>query len=87
MQRAKLDALGQQDRSLLASTGGDDAIESSIANYEMAYRMQSLVPDLLDLAKESEETKRMYGLDSEDKPKRLYGLQCLRARRHITIMS
>ena len=83
VQRAKLDALAQQDRSLLKATGGDDAIESSIANYEMAYRMQSLVPDILDLAKESEATKNMYGLDSEDKAKRSYGLQCLRARRLI----
>ena len=81
VQRAKLDALLQQDRQFLQANGGADAIESSIANYEMAYRMQSLVPDVLDLAKESESTKRLYGLDSEDKPKRLYGLQCLRARR------
>ena len=83
VQRAKLDALSQQDRAFLNETGGNDAIESSISNYEMAYRMQSLVPDVLDLAKESEATKRLYGLDSEDKPKRLYGLQCLRARRLI----
>ncbi|MCC6539571.1 MAG: DUF1501 domain-containing protein [Bryobacterales bacterium] len=82
IQRAKLDALLQQDRQLLtASGGGNGAIESAIANYEMAYKMQSLVPDVLDLAKESESTRRMYGLDAADKPKRLYGLQCLRARR------
>ncbi len=81
-QRAKLDALLQQDRDFQRSTSGD-AVESAIANYEMAYRMQSLVPDVLDLAKESEATKRLYGLDSEDKPKRLYGLQCLRARRLV----
>lgn len=81
VQRAKLDALLQQDRELLKKTGGHEEIEAAITNYEMAYRMQSLVPDVLDLAKESEATKRMYGLDAEDKPKRLYGLQCLRARR------
>ena len=45
--------------------------------------MQSLVPDVLDLEKESKATKALYGLDSEDKPKRLYGLQCLRARRLV----
>ena len=81
VQRAKLDALLQQDRELLRASGGHREIEASIANYEMAYRMQSLVPDVLDLAKESETTRKMYGLDAEDKPKRLYGLQCLRARR------
>jgi hypothetical protein len=83
IQRAKLDALLQQDRQYLATTGGADAIESAISNYEMAYRMQSLVPDVLDLNKESEATKKLYGLDAESKPKRLYGLQCLRARKLV----
>ena len=83
VQRAKLDALVGQDRDFLRNTGGDDVVESAIANYEMAYRMQSLVPDVLDLGRESEATKKLYGLDSEDKPKRLYALQCLRARRLI----
>lgn len=83
VQRAKLDALLQQDRSFLKQTSGDDAIESAIANYEMAYRMQSLVPDVLDLGKEPESIKNLYGLDSTDKAKRSYGLQCLRARRLV----
>ncbi|MEX2261837.1 MAG: DUF1501 domain-containing protein [Bryobacteraceae bacterium] len=83
VQRAKLDALLQQDRQFLRATGGDDAIESAIANYEMAYRMQSLVPDVLNLDRESESTRKLYGLDSDDKPKRQYGLQCLRARRLV----
>lgn len=81
IQRAKLDTLLAQDRAFLARTGPDDAVESAIANYEMAYRMQSLVPDVLDLAKEPQSIHKLYGLDSDDKPKRLYGLQCLRARR------
>jgi hypothetical protein len=49
----------------------------------MAYRMQSLVPDVLDLEKEPESIRKLYGLDATEKPKRLYGLQCLRARRLI----
>ena len=44
-------------------------------------QMQSVVPDVLNLDKESEATKRLYGLDAADKNKRLYSLQCLRARR------
>ena len=83
VQRAKLDALLQQDRGFLGRTGDAGVVESAISNYELAYRMQSLVPDVLDLAKETEATKKLYGLDSEDKPKRLYGLQCLRARRLV----
>lgn len=81
MQQAKLAAILDQDRSFATEHGANDAVESAIRNYEMAYRMQSLVPDVLDLSKESEATKRLYGLDASDKYKRLYGLQCLRARR------
>ncbi len=59
------------------------AVESTIRNYELAYRMQSLVPDVLDLARESQATQRLYGLDSNIPSKRLYGIQCLRARRLV----
>ncbi len=83
VQRAKLDALLQQDHQYLQLTNRDESVESAIANYEMAYRMQSLVPDVLNLDREPEAIKRLYGLDSEDKPKRLYGMQCLRARKLI----
>jgi hypothetical protein len=83
VQRAKLEAFLALDRRFLESTSGSDAVASAIANYEMAYRMQSLVPDVLDLSKESAAIKKAYGLDAEDKPKRLYGLQCLRARRLV----
>ena len=53
--------------------GSDDSIEAAIKNYEMAYRMQSLVPDVLDLSRETEETQKLYGLDSTVPTKRLYG--------------
>jgi len=45
--------------------------------------MQSLVPDVLNLDRESEATKALYGIDSSDKFKHLYGIQCLRARRLV----
>jgi hypothetical protein len=83
IQRAKLDVLIQQDRQFLKNAGGADVIESAISNYEMAYKMQSLVPDVLNLDRESGVTKKLYGLDSDDKAKRSYGLQCLRARRLV----
>lgn len=82
-QRLKMDHLAEQDRSFLAQSDQDGAVEAAIANYEMAYRMQSLGPDLLNLDKEPKSVKKLYGLDSTDKNKRLYGLQCLRARRLI----
>ncbi len=83
VQRAKLDLLRQQDAAFAQSLGGDDAVESAIKNYEMAYRMQSLVPDVLDLARETAATKKLYGIDSPVASKRLYGIQCLRARRLV----
>ncbi|MFN3648357.1 MAG: DUF1501 domain-containing protein [Armatimonadota bacterium] len=83
VQRMKLDLLGAQDQEFSRNLGGMEPVESAIENYELAYRMQSLVPDVLDLSKESEETKKSYGLDAENKHKREYGMQCLRARRLI----
>src|SRR5690606_16580015 len=83
IQRAKLDALSEQDRAFLKTTGDGSQIEAAIENYEMAYRMQSLVPDVLDLARESDATRKLYGLDAENEAKRSYGMQCLRARRLV----
>jgi hypothetical protein len=83
IQRAKLNLLRQQDGDFSATLGKNDAVESAIRNYEMAYRMQALVPDVLDLGRESAATKKLYGIDSAVASKRLYGIQCLRARRLI----
>ena len=83
VQNTKLSVLLDQDREFLAEAGKNDAIESAIRNYEMAYRMQSLVPDVLDLSRETEATQRLYGLDTSNRDQRNYALQCLRARRLI----
>jgi hypothetical protein len=83
VQRAKLDLLRDQDRDFGRSRGADEAAEAAIRNYETAYRMQALVPDVLDLARESEPVKRLYGIDSPVPSQRLYGIQCLRARRLV----
>jgi hypothetical protein len=83
IQRAKLDALLAEDRRFLASVGGDGAVEAAIQNYEMAYKMQSVVPDVLNLDRESEATRRLYGIDAADRNQRLYSTQCLRARRLV----
>jgi hypothetical protein len=60
---------------------GDPEIETRIAQYEMAYRMQTSVPDLMDLSKESERTFEMYGPESR-KPG-TYAANCLLARRLV----
>ena len=83
VQRAKLALLRGQNEEYARSLGGDDAVESAIRNYEMAYQMQSLVPDVLDLGRETKATRALYGIDSDIPSKRLYGIQCLRARRLV----
>ncbi|MDG1892941.1 MAG: DUF1501 domain-containing protein [Verrucomicrobiota bacterium] len=82
-QGRKLEWLRQQDGEFAQSLGGISEIESAIRNYEMAFRMQTTVPDTLDLSRESKETKALYGFDAEDKDLRSYARQCLRARRLI----
>ena len=60
--RKMLDALNDLNARSFASYG-DPEIQSRIAQYEMAFRMQASVPDLTDLSKESEATRQMYGPD------------------------
>ncbi len=87
IQRSKLDAIHKLDRGIVArfSTGaeGTGPIESAIANGEMAFRMQTAVPELMDLSGETEATKKLYGLDHPEAPTRLYAENCLRARRLV----
>jgi hypothetical protein len=83
IQEAKLALLRGRNAAFSQQLGGSDAVDSAIRNYETAYRMQSHVPDVLDLAKETAATQKLYGLDSNVPSKRLYGIQCLRARRLI----
>jgi hypothetical protein len=80
-QRAKFDLMRKLDKAILERTGRADMLESSIANYELAYRMQTAVPDLMDRSKESEATQKLYGLD--DPRTRVFGNQCLVARRLV----
>jgi hypothetical protein len=83
VQRAKLALLRGQNEAFARALGGNEGVEAAIRNYEMAFRMQSRVPDVLDLARESEATRRLYGIDSKVPSQRLYGIQCLRARRLV----
>lgn len=81
LQRNKLDLLKQLDERGLDQMGRVDQLESAIANYELAYRMQSVVPDLASLEGETESTREMFGLNSQNKATAIFGRQCLLARR------
>jgi hypothetical protein len=63
--------------------GQPDAIESAIANYELAFRMQTAVPHLVDFRDETEATLRLYGLDAPFRGTASFARQCLLARRLV----
>ncbi len=82
-QRRKLELMHRLDGSLLGRIGPQDAIESAIANYELAFRMQTAVPDLMDISQESKETQEAYGLSHDWPGTRTFGNLCLVARRLV----
>ena len=69
------------DRQLAERRGADDPLEAAIANYELACRMQTAVPELADLSSETAATQQLYGLD--DPATEVFGRQCLLARRLV----
>jgi hypothetical protein len=79
-QRARLDALRDLNQMHQQHTG-DAEIASRIASYEMAFRMQSAAPELLDFKDESAATRALYGLDADKT--RAFGTNCLLARRMV----
>ena len=83
VQQAKLGLLNKLDQGVLNRLGRVDELESAIANYEMAYRMQAAVPELIDIKGETEATRDLYGLQSKYEPTRTFGMQCLMARRLV----
>ncbi len=82
-QRRRLEFINRLDRGFLRQVQENPQVEGAIRNYELAYRMQSAVPELVDLSNETEATKKLYGLDSPDKQKAAYARQCLLARRLV----
>lgn len=83
LQKRKLELLARQDNSFAARASAASPIESAIANYETAFRMQTLVPEVADISREPEYIHREYGVDSNDEYQRYYAMQALRARRLV----
>ena len=82
-QRQTMSFVNDLDREFLAAAGRHSQVEAAIRNYETAYRMQSSVPELVDLRGESQATRKLYGVDSAVPAKAAYARQCLVARRLV----
>lgn len=83
LQKKKLDLMRKIDQQGQANGRNHEEIESAIKNYELAFRMQASVPELMKIDSESKETHKMYGLDHSFEHTRTFGYQCLVARRLI----
>lgn len=84
MQRRTIDAVNELNRHRLSSVAHPE-IASRILNYELAFEMQSAVPELVDLSGETSATREAYGLDRSDKTgfQASFARQCLLARRLV----
>jgi hypothetical protein len=80
-QRDKLDLLGELNRQFGETRADNTELEARIRGYELAYRMQAEAPQVVDLSKESDATKRLYGMDHEETA--VFGRNCLLARRLV----
>jgi hypothetical protein len=79
MQRRQLDLIQQLNQSHLQRSEGDAQIEGLVQAYELAFRMQSAAPAVLDLGQESAATHHLYGIGVKETDD--FGRQCLLARR------
>lgn len=79
MQRRQLDLIQHLNRAHLERAEYDAQIEGMVQSYELAFRMQSAAPSVLDLTSESAVTRRLYGIGDPETDD--FGRQCLLARR------
>lgn len=80
-QRSRLDLLKALNEHHADRWPTEDEIEARIESYELAYRMQRAAPDAVDLSRESQSTKALYGMDEKETAK--FGANCLLARRLV----
>ncbi len=81
-QRTQLDLVQALNKSSMQQSGGVSAeVEGVIESYELAFRMQAEVPKVMDLSKETEATKALYGIGDGESD--AFGKQCLMARKFV----
>ncbi len=79
LQRKQLDLIQAMNRDLAAAPGAPDQLDGVIESYELGFKMQSKVPELLDISKEPQKVKDAYGV--KDGPGGSFARQCIMARR------
>ena len=79
LQRQQLDLIQTLNQKHLNDATSDQGIEGLIANYELAFRMQSTIPQMMNIDDETRETQELYGVGTE--PTDNFGRQCLLARK------
>jgi hypothetical protein len=80
-QRDRLDFLAALNRDYNATRASNTELDARIQGYELAYQMQAEAPDAVDLSRETETTKKLYGMD--ERPTAAFGRNCLLARRLV----
>lgn len=78
---ASRELLDRLNRKFAEANEGESDLQARVASYELAARMQLSAPEVSDLSKESNETKKLYGCDDTNSLKAAYGRNCLLARR------
>lgn len=78
-ERTQLDFIQTLNREKLQAEGYDPQVEGVIQSNELAFRMQNVVPQVMDMSKETEATKKLYGIGENGTD--AFGRQCLMARR------
>ncbi len=81
-QRQLLDYAGTLNRRHGANHPADNALEARIEAFELAYRMQAAAPEALDISRENDATRKLYGIEPGN-PGEYFGSQCLMARRLV----
>jgi len=80
-QRRTLDFVNRLNQEHLRARQDDGDLAARIAAYELAFRMQAHAPEVVDTTRETQATRRLYGLDRADSAE--FGLRCLLARRMV----
>jgi hypothetical protein len=79
LEREQIDLIQSLNHRAAAQNGAPDAVEGIIKSYELGFRMQDTVPDLLDISKEPQKVQEAYGIKPGQEGS--FARQCLMARR------